>query len=109
MPSLEERREIAARLRELYPDDVLPPSSQVRIDICYTIGCGFGQEHQGEKIHKRLADLIEPEERTCRIEVHGLERDRQVGTVSYTCSECGKHIGRDDAYCKYCGAKVVEA
>lgn len=46
-------------------------------------------------------------ERTCRIEVHGLERDRQVSTVSYTCSECRKHIYRDDAYCKHCGARVV--
>ena len=58
------------------------------------------------------ADAVEAwntrSERTCRIEVHGLERDRQISTVSYTCSECGKHIYRDDAYCKHCGAKVVE-
>ena len=46
-------------------------------------------------------------ERTCERVTHGLERDRLVSTVSYTCSECDKHIGRSDNYCHNCGAKVV--
>ena len=52
------------------------------------------------------------EERTCRIVVdhgrHGPEPrfDGDVWTVHYTCSECGWPIGRKDAYCSHCGAKV---
>ena len=47
-------------------------------------------------------------ERTCKRLVHGMERDRMVATVSWTCSECGRHMGRDHNYCPNCGAKVVE-
>ena len=46
-------------------------------------------------------------ERTCNRVMHGLERDRLVSTVSYTCSECDAHIGRCYSYCPDCGAKVV--
>ena len=100
MPTNDERREAATRLRELYPSNVLPPSSQIRIDICNIIGCGFGQEHQGEKIHNRLADLIEPEpERTCRI-------DRRVPDAPF-CSECAYDWNDDWNLCPKCGAKVV--
>lgn len=46
-------------------------------------------------------------ERTCKRITHGLERDREVATVSWTCSECGAHIGRDYRYCPMCGARVI--
>ena len=113
MPTTDERREVAARLRELYPDDVLPPSSQVRIDICYTIGCGFGQEHQGEKIHKRLADLIEPEERTCRMEIDwDYDGDCPAYYRDYVCSECKEDFiyykSSRVSFCPSCGARVKE-
>lgn len=32
-----------------------------------------------------------------------------VWTVSYRCSVCGKHIGKDDAYCKHCGVELEAA
>ena len=113
MPTNEERREIAAKLRGLYPNDILPPFAQVRKDIYEAIGCGWGQEHQGQKLHKRLADLIEPEpERTGRNTYEGRELE---------CSECGTQwhlLVREDVvtewahvrtpnYCPNCGAKVV--
>jgi Lar family restriction alleviation protein len=47
-------------------------------------------------------------ERTCERVVHGLEREREVATVSWTCSECHAHIGRDYRYCPNCGAKVLQ-
>ena len=46
-------------------------------------------------------------DRTCERIVHGLERDREVATVSWTCSECGAHIGRDYRYCPMCGERLV--
>lgn len=52
-------------------------------------------------------------ERTCRIVVdhgrHGPEPrfDGDVWTVHDACSECGWPIGRKDAYCSHCGARVV--
>ena len=126
MATNDERREVAAKLRGLYPDDVLPPFAQVRKDIYEAIGCGWGQERQGQKLHKRLADLIEPEpERTCR-------NTEGVLLGLFSCSECGLSLDlcgdgccSDSTmmffkgysifrtldmpnYCPNCGAKVVE-
>lgn len=53
-------------------------------------------------------------ERTCRIVVnhgdHGPEPrfDGDVWTVHDACSECGWPMGRKNAYCPHCGAKVVD-
>ena len=46
-------------------------------------------------------------ERTCERITLGLEREREIATVSWICSACGKHMSRDDNYCPNCGAKVV--
>lgn len=73
--------------------------------LCYQCGAESGW-------HETQAEAIEAwntrAERKCQRVTHGLERDREVATVSWTCSECGGHIGRDHAYCHNCGAKVVE-
>lgn len=34
--------------------------------------------------------------------IHGV-RDRDINTISYTCSVCNKHIGIREDYCKNCG------
>lgn len=54
----------------------------------------------GGNLFNRLADLIEPEERTCRMIDNGVE---------LCCSECdGRHSYDDEPdYCMRCGAKVV--
>lgn len=97
MASNEERREVAARLRELYPDRVLPPFAQMRKDLREAVGCGWRQEHQDQKLHDRLADLIEPEpERTITLKGSG------------RCPDCNKLVGEGERYCAWCGAKVVE-
>lgn len=54
-----------------------------------------------------IAATLGSAERTCERVTHGLERDREIVTVSWTCSECGAHMGRDCNYCPNCGAKVV--
>lgn len=98
MPTDEERREIAEYLR----------------DMCI-YGCSYKEEFydllvdnvMGElydpefsDVADRLADLIEPEERTCRMIDNGVE---------LCCSECdGRHAYDDEPnYCMRCGAKVV--
>lgn len=45
-------------------------------------------------------------ERTCKRITLGLERKREIATVSWVCSACGKHMSRDDNYCPNCGARV---
>ena len=72
-----------------------------------------------EHICARLADLIEPEERTC----HNTAGKPFAGYRMFSCSECGAYLevdGDTDAnlfaggerpmprYCPNCGAKVVE-
>lgn len=72
-----------------------------------------------EDLHTRLADLIEPEERTCRNTVG----KPFAGYRMFSCSECGAYLevdGDTDAnlfaggerpvprYCPNCGAKVVQ-
>lgn len=35
-------------------------------------------------------------------------KGKMVSTVSYTCSACNKHCGRDDKECPYCHAEFVD-
>ena len=46
-------------------------------------------------------------ERTCKRITLGLEREREIATVSWICSACGKHINKDHDYCHNCGARVI--
>lgn len=118
MTSDEERREVAAKLREL-PSDMYEVEEQWEargIDtachdqtdyylIHYVLLRCFPAEHMHlcdyEELHNRLADLIEPEpERTCRPVI---EDETEV------CSDCGYDIdGYGWSYCPNCGAKLVE-
>ena len=125
MPTDEERREVAARLRELpcIPSELdqwkgrelfLEPSRYDEADYAQIhrilLGCfpaDIMHPCDYEDLHDRLADLIEPEERTCRME--------PTGDGSVVCSACrteytsrwlheGEYVER---YCSNCGAKVV--
>lgn len=98
MPTDEERREVAENLR----------------NMCF-YGCRYKEEfydllvetvmrawdfHEFSNVADRLADLIEPEERTCRMIDNGVE---------LCCSVCDRRHGYDDEpdFCMGCGAKVV--
>lgn len=100
MPTNRERREVAARLRNnagQKPSWVIPWAV---FNDAY--------EHECDELHARLADLIEPEERTCRNlgAYGGFEcsicgfKERQLSEM-----ECEPH---DWFFCPNCGAKVVE-
>lgn len=128
MPTNDERREVAARLRELpdIPSEMgtwegglmfIEPSRADEADYSQIHKVLFGclpadimHPCDYEELHARLADLIEPEERACRDVYDGRE---------FRCSECGtvSHVLlRDEAmdwrlvtpsYCPNCGAKVI--
>lgn len=99
MPTNDERREVAENLRNMC--------------IC---GCRYKEEfydllvetvmrawdfHEFSDVADRLADLIEPEERTCYIE--HIDED----SFHLSCGhEAAGHIS--PSFCPYCGAKVVE-
>lgn len=96
MPTDDERREVARRLRSEKCAWVIWVSA-----VCLAIG--VDGETDGNDILDRLADLIEPDpERTCRIV------ENEEGHSS--CSECGASYlcMADASYCPDCGAKVVE-
>lgn len=103
MPTNEERKQVAARLRTLeftFEDDL-------EDELCAfydAIECNLGQKRWEINPYRFLADLIEPEpERKCR----NLAR----GFAEFKCSACD-YFQRDmpcSCYCPKCGAKVVEA
>ena len=69
MPTNDERRDVAARLRELDTSRLYDGMDEVCAleDAC---GCDVGQDWQDMELKDRLADLIELEpERTCKMEL----------------------------------------
>lgn len=113
MPTNDERRKIAAELRE--NRDPLTPYNLV--DYIFD---DPWNHNSGEEVAARLADLIEPEpeERTCRNIAK--KTDREFGNP-FICSECGADPHDAESYycgfssgeydwrfCPNCGARVVQ-
>lgn len=112
MPTNEERRDVARKLRELLDDSTYP-------DLIGAISDHDGW-YAAADAADRLADLIEPEpERTC----HPVLMDWTGNPPYYTggvsldamtmgCSECGcpfrSGIGNLPNYCPNCGARVID-
>ena len=100
MPTSEERREVAARLRE-YSNDVLKDGSLLKT-LKDVTGAGSWRY-----VLDSLADLIDP---TCSMKYGGHVPDSVKDALGvYFCSECGSPIYNDmePEYCPYCGARVV--
>lgn len=101
MPTNEERREVAAWIRNGAHDIDINGYIKLAINVVDRgDGATWGQ------LALKLADLIEPEpERTC-------ENESSKPGI-FTCSYCGAdfydaEISGDWNYCPNCGAKVVE-
>ena len=105
MPTNDERRDVAARLRELDTSRLYDGMDEVCAleDAC---GCDVGQDWQDMELKDRLAELIETEsERTCHF--------RNDGHGIMWCDAQGCDYDMDEYfpipnYCPNCGAKVVE-
>lgn len=122
MPTNNERRIVAARLRRLAPGSDWPNM--------VAEACGLNPREMSNCFHDftdelcdRIAELIEPEpERTCK--PHGeWERTSQLQECRRVLCDCGHELGMDTRrgfpikivdfcelpnYCPNCGAKVVE-
>ena len=100
MPTNDERREVAVKLR-----DMACRTNPSWPALMEALGC------PGRAVAVQyLADLIEPEERTCRM--HDANWDDGQCTWGCICSECGaKHEHERSGwmnFCPFCGAKVVK-
>lgn len=111
MPTNDERREVAARLRD--------KAGRVCFDGCEVEECLSSGDWRysysagdGARSYMRLADFIEPEpERTCRLAYDTVHDDM-------VCSACGSWLDMvayseletsgQMRYCPVCGAKVVD-
>lgn len=124
MPSLDERREVAARLREQKTWDIFTNFEDCIGDLCAAVFEDEGDLNDMFRLQAALADLIEPEpERTCRIvgmDVAGNPPYNTSGLhlndTSPGCSECGFpfrwcrsliQARAEVVACPRCGAKVV--
>lgn len=101
MPTDKERREVAARLRDMAPGSDWPKY--------VAEACGMDGSKMSNHFHtytaqlcQRIADLIEP--RVCR-KVPG---KMKYGRRMPACSECGYSLGdKRWNFCPNCGARVV--
>ncbi len=100
MPTNDERREVAVKLRDMACR--MNPSWPALMDLLKCPGRAVAVQY--------LADLIEPEERTCRM--HDANWDGGRCTWGCICSECGaKHEHERGGwmnFCPNCGAKVIQ-
>ena len=116
MPTNDERREVAARLRELDTSRWYDGMDEV-CALEEACGCDVGQDWQDMELKDRIAELIEPEpERTCKA-IDDFVLPGQVQTYPYKiCSNCHSDFPRlacngefsVENYCPNCGARVVK-
>lgn len=102
MPTDEERREVAAKLRDIAVRT--NPSWPALMEALGTPGRAVTVTH--------LADLIDPTDETCELELTwGGHTNAHVCT--YECTRCGKSCdnvwGEDYEFCPYCGRRVEYA
>ena len=102
MISDDERREVAARMREIMRDD---PHGWLDIMVSRAVADVLGE---GVTVGETLADLIDRP--TCRLELTDVETHGNAKVRIYECSECGRTC--EEIYgkyerCPHCGADVV--
>lgn len=132
MPTNEERREVAMRLRnDASRPDIMSDYDIDRGSLALLIEYDALQyfDASASELLNGLADLIEPEpERTCHVVVKERKISRTQTLVTKSCSRCGYAFGDEERrpvlpglddeiviykvripnYCPECGAKVVD-
>lgn len=102
MPTDKERREVAENLRNMCACECRYEEEFYNL-LVETVMRAW-DFHEFSDVADRLAELIEPEERTCR-KVPGRMK---YGVRRPMCSECGYSLGDERwLFCPKCGAKVV--
>lgn len=104
MPTNDERREVAARLRDYSTRNFDESSPWLYMSKALT--GSFTAYDDASDLFTDLAELIEPEpERTCERLARGDSRDLYTYCV---CSECNGSMPSPSNYCPNCGARVKE-
>lgn len=110
MPTDDERRGVAKHLRAAI-GNTNGLSNGGFVDLVEEIVFG-GDVSTDEEFFARLADLIDPTDETCELELTwGGHTNAHVCT--YECTGCGKSCdsvwGEEYEFCPYCGRKVENA
>jgi DNA-directed RNA polymerase subunit RPC12/RpoP len=103
MSNSDERREVAARLRN---DGRALDAIDAPLELAsLTLDDALGIDHMRSwcDVFERLADLIDP---TCEVK----DDNRWTSDFAYVCCACGEHFSTCNKpnYCPNCGARVVE-
>lgn len=105
MPTDDERREVAAKLRELvadwFDDGEFYDRGEVEDVLGLATDDGAWYEAAGVR---RLADLMEPEERTCRI--YDTDRGFKDSIRCDACQMTFRRPWQPFKFCPNCGRKV---
>lgn len=101
----DERREVAAKLRE--PFDVLPQGRYYHAShTLFGMGLYASSEGALRLGVRRLADLIEPEERTCRI--YDTDHEFEDSIRCDACKMTFRRPWQPFKFCPNCGARVIQ-
>lgn len=93
MTEIDERREIAARLRK----------TRRIMDFVYALGIDFLGDWCWADVSRRVADLIDP---TCEVK----DDNRLASDFAYVCRSCGEHFSTCNKpnYCPSCGQRKIK-
>lgn len=117
MPTSEERREVARRLREAWSycadTDQVTSMLKTLYEIADRAFLGDIDGKYGPDLLERLADLIEPEPVRVCVVVSETTNDYMEGGIStverkLSCGHTVESFYGDETYCPFCGAKVVD-
>lgn len=117
MTTDEERREVAENLRHLSYGNRVRYKEEFFEILDETVMEPDTGYHEINDVFARLANLIDPQERTCHDA--RLTADRKYTAWRFICSRCGASLGDgavtdaadeeiEPRYCPHCGARIVE-
>ena len=121
MISDEKRREVAAELRKLADAECIRYAEEFYEELREIVAIDFDGSFEG--VANSLADLIAPEERTCRmdeVKTGEVADYRDTDEIIFHCKSChtergifsydedGNVYSARPEYCPNCGAKVVD-
>lgn len=103
------RREVAKELRKLTAPGCIRYAEEFYEELREIVALDFNGSFEG--VAGSLADLIELQRKTCRLELTDTETHGNAKVRIYECSECGRTC--EEIYgkyerCPHCGAEVLD-